>query len=58
MLGTNVYACGLGVVFLKRSILDLEQVYINGRRRELLVGMVPKRLRLVLVGKEVEVAVI
>lgn len=32
MLGTNVYARELGVVFLKRSILDLVRVYVNGGR--------------------------
>lgn len=45
-------------VFVERSIMDLERIYIKGGWRGFLVGMVPNGLRLVLVGKEVEVAVI
>ena len=42
-------------VFVERSILDLERVYINGGRRGLLVGLSPSELARVLEPTSVEV---
>lgn len=59
MLGTNVYARALmSTLLLKRSVFDLERVYVNGGRWGYLVGVDSKDLRQVLAVKEVEVAVI
>ena len=43
-------------VYVERSILDLERIYINGGRRGYLVGIDPKELRRVLPIEEVDVA--
>jgi Cys-tRNA(Pro) deacylase len=43
-------------VFVERTILDLERLYINGGRRGLLVGMAPSDLTRVLGATPVEVA--
>ena len=43
-------------VFVERTILDLERVYINGGRRGLLVGVAPGDLTRVLGATPVEVA--
>ena len=45
-------------VYVERSILDLERIYINGGRRGYLVGMDPKELRRVLAVEEVGVAAV
>ena len=45
-------------VYVERSILDLERIYINGGRRGYLVGMDPKELRRVLSVEEVDVAAV
>ena len=42
-------------VYVERSILQLERIYINGGRRGYLVGMDPNDLVKILVVKEVEV---
>lgn len=44
----------MSTLSLKRSILDLERIYINSRRRGFLVGIGPKELHRLLVVKEVE----
>jgi len=43
-------------IFVERTILDLERVYINGGRRGLLVGVAPGDLTRVLGATPVEVA--
>ena len=45
-------------VYVERSVLDLERIYINGGRRGYLVGIDPKELRRVLAVEEVDVAAI
>ena len=45
-------------VYVERSILSLEQIYINGGRRGYLVGIDPKDLGRVLPIQEVEVAAV
>jgi len=45
-------------VYVERSILDLERIYINGGRRGYLVGIDPKELGRVLGIEEVDVAAI
>lgn len=45
-------------VYVERSILDLERIYINGGRRGYLVGVDPKELQRVLAVGEVEFAVV
>jgi Cys-tRNA(Pro) deacylase len=42
-------------VFIERSILDLERIYINGGRRGLLVALSPRELARVLAPTSVEV---
>ncbi len=44
-------------VFIERSILDLEAIYINGGRRGLLVRIDPREVVRVLAAKPVDVAV-
>ena len=43
-------------VFVERSVLDLERIYINGGRRGLLVSMAPSELIRVLHARPVEAA--
>jgi Cys-tRNA(Pro) deacylase len=43
-------------VFVEKSILDLERIYINGGRRGFLVGIDPKDLQRTVDAKPVEVA--
>jgi prolyl-tRNA editing enzyme YbaK/EbsC (Cys-tRNA(Pro) deacylase) len=43
-------------VFVERSVLDLERIYVNGGRRGLLVCVVPAELTRVLAAVPVEVA--
>ena len=45
-------------VYVERSILELDRIYINGGRRGYLVGIDPKELPRVLVVEEVEVAAV
>lgn len=45
-------------VYVERSILNLERIYINGGRRGYLVGIDPKDLGRVLPIQEVEVAAV
>lgn len=45
-------------VYVERSILNLERIYINGGRRGYLVGIDPKELVRVLPIQEVEVAAV
>ena len=45
-------------VYVERSILDLERIYINGGRRGYLVGIDPKELGRVLRIEVVEVAAV
>lgn len=45
-------------VYVERSILDLERIYINGGRRGYLVGIDPKELGRVLGIQEVQVALV
>ena len=45
-------------VYVERSVLELDRIYINGGRRGYLVGIDPKKLTRVLAVEEVEVAVI
>lgn len=45
-------------MYVERSILDLERIYINGGQRGYLVGIDPKELPRVLVVEEVEVAAV
>jgi len=45
-------------VYVERSILDMERIYINGGRRGYLVGIDPKELRRLLAVKEVVVAAV
>jgi Cys-tRNA(Pro) deacylase len=44
-------------VFVERSILDLDRIYINGGRRGLLVAIIPSELTRVLGATPVDVAV-
>ena len=44
-------------IFVERSILDLERVYINGGRRGLLVGLAPRELTRVLHAVPVDAAI-
>lgn len=43
-------------VFVEKSVLDLERIYINGGRRGFLVGIDPKELVRVVGAKPVDVA--
>jgi Cys-tRNA(Pro) deacylase len=43
-------------IFVEKTVLDLERIYINGGRRGFLVGIDPKELVRVLTAKAVEVA--
>ncbi len=43
-------------VFVEKTVLDLEKIYINGGRRGYLVGIAPKELTRVLQAVTVEVA--
>lgn len=43
-------------VYVERSIMALERIYINGGRRGYLVGIDPQEMRRVLGGEEVDVA--
>ena len=43
-------------IFVERTILDLERIYINGGRRGFLVGIDPKELLRVLLANPVDVA--
>lgn len=45
-------------IYVERSILNLERIYINGGRRGYLVGIDPKELGRVLLIQEVEVAAV
>ena len=45
-------------VYVERSILELDRIYINGGRRGYLVGIVPKELDRVLGVQEVQVALV
>ncbi len=45
-------------VYVERSILELNRIYINGGRRGYLVGIDPKELRRLLAVEEVEVAAV
>lgn len=45
-------------VYVERSILDLDRIYINGGRRGYLVGIDPKELMRVLAVNAVEVAAV
>jgi len=45
-------------VYLERSILELNRIYINGGRRGYLVGIDPKELPRLLAVEEVEVAAV
>ena len=45
-------------VYVERSILDLNRIYINGGKRGYLVGIDPKELPRLLAVKEVEVAAV
>jgi prolyl-tRNA editing enzyme YbaK/EbsC (Cys-tRNA(Pro) deacylase) len=45
-------------VYVERSILELNRIYINGGRRGYLVGIDPKELPKLLTVEEVEVAAV
>jgi Cys-tRNA(Pro) deacylase len=45
-------------IYVERSILDLDRIYINGGRRGYLVGMDPKELQKVCSFSEVETALL
>ena len=45
-------------IYVERSILELDRIYINGGRRGYLVGIDPKELPRLLAVKEVEVAAV
>lgn len=57
--GTSPFGTKTGMpIYVERSILELDRIYINGGRRGYLVGIDPKELPRLLAVEEVEVAAV
>jgi len=57
--GTSPFGTKTGMpIYVERSILELDRIYINGGRRGYLVGIDPKELPKLLAVEAVEVAAV